>query len=446
MLILTLNNGSSSFKFQIYDWDKKEVLCSGLVEKIGLKDPSLLSIKTVSGEEFEYEQVCDDHEKAIAWTLEKLSHGESKQIDDLNAIKAIGHRVVHGGQTITQSVLVDDKIEKIISDCSSYAPLHNPVNIQGIQAMKKVLPNTPNIAVHDTSWHSTMPESSFLYALPYEWYEKYGVRRYGFHGTSYLYTSRRAAVLLGKKPKDCNMVIAHIGNGASICAVKNGISVDTSMGFTPLEGLIMGSRCGDMDPAIIEFIHDKEGHDFAAMNNILNKKSGVFGISQGTTDRRDITSLAEKGNKQAKLAFEMECYRVRKYIGAYIAAVGKIDALVLTAGVAEMAADYRLEMLTGLESLGIEIDPAKNDVVATRNAETCISKDSSPVKIFVIPTDEELVMTEDAYAIVSGTYKQHTEYTYSFENKAYRNTARDKALEKDLKKRPGLANVIVNKM
>ncbi|PIE03987.1 MAG: propionate kinase [Spirochaetales bacterium] len=441
MVILTLNCGSSSAKYQVYDWDKKEVLGVGLVERIG-QDISNIEHKTPGKTDYEDKKSCPDHKAAVAWIMETLVHPEYGCITDMSAVKAVGHRMVHGGETFTKSVIVNDSILKDLEACSSLAPLHNPANITGIRAAQEVLPNVPHSAVMDTAWHQTMPASSYMYALPYAWYEKYKVRRYGFHGTSYIYTAKRAAALLKKNPLETNLIIAHIGNGSSICAVKDGCSYDTSMGMTPLEGLIMGTRSGDMDPAIATYIMQNENVSAAEMDSILNKKSGILGITEKFIDRRDVHEGVKKNDERCTLALNMETYRIRKYIGAYSAALGRVDAVIFTAGVGEMNPTYRWESLKGLENLGIKIDPKKNDLSHSRNAETCISADDSPVKVFVIPTDEELVMTEDAYALMNGTYDAHTNFTYSFQSAGYRNKARDAALKRDLEKNPGLKDIL----
>ena len=293
----------------------------------------------------------------------------------------------------------------------------------------------------DTAWHQTMPKEAFMYAVPYEWYEKYNVRRYGFHGTSHLYCAKRAAVLLGKENKDTNVIILHIGNGASACAVKDGVCIDTTMGLTPLEGLVMGTRSGDIDPAVIPYICENAGYTVKEMDTILNKKSGLVGLC-GKSDRRDVSIMAENGDEKAQLCVDLECHRIKKYIGAYAALLGRVDAIVFTAGVGEMGENIRLGSCQGLESLGIKIDPEKNDLSHCRNAETVISTDDSPVKIFVIPTDEELVITEDAYALMKGTYDVHTNFHYSFEDPNYVNKARERGLVKNLEKKPGLKNII----
>ena len=360
----------------------------------------------------------------------------------MSVIKAVGHRVLHGGDKFTKSVIVTPEVIDTFKEVQDLGPLHNPANIMGIEAAQAVLPNVPHCAVMDTAWHQTMPDTSFMYAVPYEWYEKYAVRRYGFHGTSFLYTAKRAAVLLHKKPEDTNIIICHIGNGASMCAVKNGKCFDTSMGLTPLEGLVMGTRSGDLDPALLCYVMKKTGMTIQEMDTALNKKSGLLGITGKYTDRRDVQSALENGDKRAELAQNMECYRIKKYIGSYIAAIGPIDAIIFTAGVGEFSPQVREKSVSGLEHMGIKIDPEKNKIARTRNAETLISADDSKIKIFVIPTDEELVMTEDAYALMKGTYDVHTNFTYSFQSPEYRNKAREEGLKKDLKEKPGLEKII----
>jgi acetate kinase len=314
------------------------------------------------------------------------------------------------------------------------APLHNPPNIMGIEAAMELLPDIPHAAIMDTAWHQTMPPYVYTYAVPYEWYEKYGIRRYGFHGTSLLYVAKRAAVLLGKDPFACNLISCHIGNGVSVNAVKNGLSYDTSMGFTPLEGAIMGTRAGDHDAALDFYVMQKKGYSSKEMDNILNKKSGLWGITGKYVDRRDVIKAAKKGEKRAELAVEMEVYRLKKYIGAYTAVLGRLDALVFTAGVGEMSAHIRGKLLEGLEILGIKFDPEKNKSARTRNLESDISAADSPIKIFVIPTDEELVFVEDVVALLKGTYDIHTNFMYTFQEKDYRNLMREKAYKEECKK------------
>lgn len=441
MIILTLNCGSSSAKYQIYDWDNKNVLGVGVVERIGEKLSNLTHKKT-SENAIEEDKSCPDHTAAISWIVDTVLHPENGSLKDINQIKAVGHRMVHGAETFTKSVIVDDDVIRDLEECSSLAPLHNPANITGIKAAKAILPDVPHCAVLDTAWHQTMPETSFMYALPYKWYTEHKVRRYGFHGTSYLYTAKRAAVLLGKDPMQTNLIIAHIGNGSSICAVKDGCSYDTSMGMTPLEGLMMGTRCGDIDPAIIPFMMKREGMSAADIDSVLNKQSGILGVSGKYIDRRDVLKEALKGNSRCILTEEMECYRIRKYIGAYFAALGRLDAVVFTAGVGEMNPEYRRKTIEGLEHLGIKFDPKKNILSKTRNAETCISSHDSPIKVFVIPTDEELVITEDTSALMQGNYDVHTNFSYSFESSEYRNRAREAALQAELKKNPEIEDIL----
>jgi acetate kinase len=442
MVILTLNCGSSSVKYQLYDWDRKAVLARGIVERVGIEG-SFITHTAAGKEELMKRHPCPDHMEAIELIIMTLTDPEYGAIADIREVKAVGHRVVHGGEKFSKSVLVTDEVLEVFRAVAPLSPLHNPANIMGIEAARNVLSNVPHCAVIDTAWHQTMPRHAFLYALPYEWYERYNVRRYGFHGTSFLYTAKRAAVLLGKDPFETNLIIAHIGNGSSINAVKNGVSVDTSMGLTPLEGLVMGTRSGDIDPAVPFYMMRKTGISAEEAEAALNKKSGVYGITEKWVDRRDIEIAAEQGNERAKLAIDIEAYRIRKYIGSYCAVLGRTDAIVFTAGVGERGPIIREKAIAGLDALGIVLDPERNAASVTRNAETEISAANSPVKVFVIPTDEELVMTEDTYAIMNGSYNVHTNFTYSFQNPAYVNKEREEALKKDIKKRPGLEQVIV---
>jgi len=441
MVILTLNCGSSSVKYQLYDWDDKSVLATGIVERV-TQEGSKIKHQAKGKDEFEKEHPCPDHTTAIALIKETIVHPEYGAVKSIDEIKAVGHRTVHGGDKFAKSVIVDEEVLKTLKKLQDLAPLHNPANIMGIEAAQKMLPDVPHCAIMDTAWHQTMPEKAFLYALPYKWYEKYGVRRYGFHGTSFLYTAKRAAVLLGKDPFQTNLIIAHIGNGSSINAVKNGVSVDTSMGFTPLEGLIMGTRSGDHDPAIAYFIMRQTGMSPFDVEKALNKESGVLGITEKWVDRRDIEIAAEKGNARAQLAIDMEGYRLKKYIGSYMAVLGSVDAIVFTAGVGERGPVTREAATSGLEGYGIKVSKEKNWASMTKNGETEISAPDSKTKVFVIPTDEELVMTEDTYALLKGTYDAHTNFTYSFQQKEYVNKERAKGLEKDLKKRPAIKDIL----
>lgn len=441
MVILTLNCGSSSAKYQVYDWDNKAVLANGVVERIGEKG-SCITHKA-KGNKTEFESPCPTHKEAIELILKEITDKEVGVISDMNVIGAVGHRVLHGGDKFTKSVLVTPEVLDTFRSVIDLGPLHMPANIMGIEAAQKVLPNVPHAAVMDTAWHQTMPESSFMYAIPREWYTKYAARKYGFHGTSFLYTAKRAAALLNKDPKDTNLIICHIGNGASCCAVKNGVCYDTTMGITPLEGLVMGTRSGDLDPALPFYIMRKTGMSADEMDRALNKKSGLLGITGKYTDRRDIQKGAEEGDPLCKLGQEMEGYRIKKTIGSYVAALGKVDAVIFTAGVGEHSPKIRSLATENLEVMGIKLDEHKNALSNTSNGETIISADDSKVKIFVIPTDEELVMTEDAFALMKGTYDVHTNFTYSFQSKDYVNKAREAALQKEIEKNPELKNIIV---
>ncbi len=391
MIILALNCGSSSVKYKLYHWEKRQTLTQGIVERIGID--------------------CPDHRTALKQIVGTLNAAE---------ISAVGHRVVHGGEKFKSSVLINEEVLAAIKAVQDLAPLHNPPNIAGIEAAQEILPAVPHIAVFDTAFHQTMPEASFLYAVPYEWYGMYGVRRYGFHGTSHLYVSRRAAVLLGKKPMETNLITMHIGNGVSITAIKEGVSVDTSMGLTPLEGAVMGTRCGDIDPAIILFMIEKEGFYAEELDAILNKKSGLLGITGKYMDRRDVEKAAEEGDRRAQLAIRIEAYRLRKYIGAYTAALERVDAVVFTAGAGELNWKLREKVLEDLGALGIVLDKNRNEAAVSREKESLISNDGSAVKVFVIPTDEEIVFIEDVVAILEGRYETHTHFTYSFEDPKYK--------------------------
>ncbi|MDR1506743.1 MAG: acetate kinase [Treponema sp.] len=441
MVILTLNCGSSSAKYQVYDWDAKDVLAVGVVEKVTVGG-SFINHKVKGKEEITIDHDCPTHLEAVDLIIKTLTDKEKGCLSDIQVIKAVGHRVTHGGDKFTKSVIVDDAVLEAFNGMNDLSPLHNPAQILGIQAARKVLPGVPHCAVMDTAWHQTMPPETFLYAVPYEWYEKYSVRRYGFHGTSFLYTAKRAAVLLGKDPFKTNLIIAHLGNGSSINAVKNGLSFETSMGITPLEGLIMGSRSGDADPALPFYVMRKTGMSAEEVESAMNKKSGLLGITGKYTDRRDIEKAKLGGDKKAALAQDMEAHRVKKYIGAYRAVLGRVDALVFTAGVGEFAFFMREKILSGLEETGIVYDPAKNGLSHTRNAETLISKPESKIPVYVIPTDEELVITEDAYALMAGKYDVHTQFTYSFQSRDYVNKSRAESLKGELAKNPSLDGII----
>jgi len=419
MIILALNCGSSSVKYKLYLWEKRQTLIKGIVERIGIHG-SFISYEIPGREEEKQERECPDHKTALKLIIETLTDPQVAAIKDLSEISAVGHRVVHGGEKFKSSVMINEEVLEAIRSVQDLAPLHNPHNIAGIEAAKEILSDIPHIAVFDTAFHQTMPEQAFLYAVPYEWYGMYGVRRYGFHGTSHLYVSRRAAILLGKPPLEANLITMHIGNGVSITAIREGISIDTSMGMTPLEGAVMGTRCGDIDPAIILFMIEKEGFYAEEIDSILNRKSGLLGLTGKYMDRRDVEKAAAEGDRRAQLAVEIEAYRLKKYIGAYLAALGKVDALVFTAGAGEMNWKLRERALEGLENLGIKLDKKKNEAAVSREREALISADDSPIKVFVIPTDEELIFIEDVVAILEGRYETHTHFTYSFEDPKYK--------------------------
>ncbi|QWV95541.1 acetate kinase [Geomonas oryzisoli] len=413
MDILALNCGSSSVKYQLFDWDKKVVVAKGMVERVVIGDSFILH-EVPGRETYREDSDCPDHKTAVDLILRTLTSPTHGVLRDIKQIAAVGHRVVHGGEKFTKSVLIDDEVLAAVTEVQHLAPLHNPPNIAGIEGAMAVLPGVPQVAIFDTAFHQTMPEHAYLYPLPYEWYEKYGVRRYGFHGTSHLYVSKRIAAILGKPANQCNVITMHIGNGVSHCAIKNGVSVDTSMGLTPLEGAMMGTRCGDIDPAIPAFMMQKENLSAKEIDSILNKKSGVIGITGRFTDRRDVIENANDGDRLCSLALDIEAYRLKKYIGTYMAVVGRLDAVVFTAGVGEMGAPIRERAIAGLEHLGIVLDKERNASAMTRKRETLITTDDSPVKVYVIPTDEELVFTEDVAAILNGTYTDHMNFEYSF--------------------------------
>ena len=443
MIILSLNCGSSSVKYQLYNWDKKEIIAKGIVERVIIGD-SFCVHEVNQKDKITLKHNCPTHKEAIKLIMDTLTHPEYGAIEDLSVISAIGHRVVHGGEKFSKSVIINQEVLKTFKEIAGLAPLHNPPNIMGIEAAMELLPNIPHMAIMDTAWHQTMPPYVYTYAVPYEWYEKYGIRRYGFHGTSLLYVAKRAAVLLGKDPFKCNLISCHIGNGVSINAVKDGLSYDTSMGFTPLEGAIMGTRAGDHDVALDLYVMQKEGYSPQEMDRILNKKSGILGITGKYIDRRDVIKAASEGDKRAQLALEMEAYRLKKYIGAYAAVLKRLDALIFTAGVGEMSPIIRSKVLEGLDILGIKYDPEKNKIARTRNAEFDISAPNSQVKIFIIPTDEELVFVEDVVALLEGTYDIHTNFKYSFQDKDYKNLMREKAFEKECREKPELLKIRIH--
>ncbi len=389
--ILVLNCGSSSIKYALYNMDNRSVLTSGGIEKIGLPD-SFLKLK-YNGEKVQIDRPIKEHTEGVQFIFEVLTQGQYAVLNSLDELEAVGHRMVHGGEKFNKSVVLTPEVMKEFAACNDLAPLHNPANIKGVNAVSSLLPNIPQVGVFDTAFHQTMPDYAYMYALPYEMYEKYGVRRYGFHGTSHRYVSQRVCEFLGVNPVGKKIITCHIGNGASIAAVKDGKCVDTSMGLTPLEGLIMGTRSGDIDAGAVTFIMDKEGLDTHGISNLLNKKSGLAGISGGSSDFRDILAGIAAGNDRARLAKEMYCYRIKKYIGEYAAAMGGVDIILFTGGAGENQWEVREGATKGLEFMGIKLDDAKNK--SCRATEAILSADDSKVTVCCIPTDEELMIALD---------------------------------------------------
>lgn len=396
MNILVINCGSSSLKYQLINSASEEVLAKGLCERIGIDGK--LTYQPEGGEKEKSDVSMPTHTEAIDAVIKALTNEKTGVIKSLSEVGAVGHRVVHGGEKFASSVVITDEVMKAIEECNDLAPLHNPANLIGINACQKLMPGTPMVAVFDTAFHQTMPEEAYMYGLPYEYYEKYKVRRYGFHGTSHSFVSKRAAELAGKPYDQLKTIVCHLGNGASICAVKNGKSVDTSMGLTPLEGLVMGTRSGDIDPAILEFIAKKENLDIAGLMNMLNKKSGVYGLSNNlSSDFRDLDAAASKGNKPAAIALKVFAYRVAKYVGSYAAAMNGVDVIAFTAGVGENSGPVRADIMSYLGYLGIQLDGAAND---SRGEEVTISTPDSKVQVMVIPTNEELAIARETVALV----------------------------------------------
>ncbi len=388
-LVLAINAGSSSLKFQLIRMPEETLVTKGLIERIGIKD-SIFTIE-VNGEKIKDVKDIKDHEEAINIMLDSFKqHGI---IDDINDIAGTGHRVVHGGELFPTSALVTDKVEEQIESLSELAPLHNPANLMGIRAFRKLLPNIPHVAVFDTSFHQSMPEQSYLYSLPYQYYKDYGIRKYGFHGTSHKYVSQRAAEIMNKPIEELRIISCHIGNGASIAAIDGGESIDTSMGFTPLAGVTMGTRSGNIDPALIPFIMQKTGQNAEEVLNVLNKESGLLGISGTSSDLRDLESDAEEGKERAQLALDVFASRIHKYIGSYATRMHGVDVIVFTAGVGENSSTVRAKVLEGLEFMGIYWDPEKNETI--RGEEGFINYPHSPVKVIVIPTNEEVMIARD---------------------------------------------------
>ncbi len=396
MKVLVLNSGSSSIKYQLFNMEEESVLARGIVERIGIED-SFLEQENIEGEELLWQEDVADHSQGISLVIDALQDEKKGVLENMDEINALGHRVVHGGEKFADSVLITSEVVEKIEEVSELAPLHNPPNLAGIKECQRLMPDKPQVGVFDTAFHQTMPEEAYIYALPYEYYQKYGIIRYGFHGTSHKFVSRRAAELMDKALEELKIITCHLGNGASVAAVDQGRSVDTSMGLTPLEGLVMGTRCGDIDPAIVPFLQKKEGLEPEEVDSIMNKESGLLGISGISNDSRDVSEAAQQGNKRARLAAKVFNYRVKKYIGAYAAAMGGTDAIVFTAGIGENDGAIRAAILENLEFLGFKLDETKNN---TRGEEIDISTPGSRVKVFAIPTNEELVIARDTAKIL----------------------------------------------
>ena len=395
MNVLVINCGSSSLKFQLINSESEAVLAKGLCERIGID--GRLTYQPAGGEKNVSEKAMPTHTEAIQFVIDALTDADTGVVKSLDEIEAVGHRVVHGGEKFAKSVVVTPEVKAAIAECNDLAPLHNPANLIGIEACESLMPGTPQVVVFDTAFHQTMPEKAYMYGLPYEYYEKYKVRRYGFHGTSHSFVSKRVAEIVGKPYNATKTIVCHLGNGASVSAVLNGESVDTSMGLTPLEGLVMGTRSGDIDPAIMEFIAKKENLDIAGIMNVLNKKSGVEGVSGVSSDFRDLEAAAKAGNKRAELAIDVFAYRVAKYVGAYTAAMNGVDNIVFTAGIGENCTFVRTKVCSYLGYLGITIDEEAN---GKRGEEIVISTPDSKVKVLVVPTNEELAIARETVALV----------------------------------------------
>lgn len=396
MIVLVVNCGSSSLKYQLVNMDNEEVMAKGLVEKIGLPDSQLTH--KWNGQKKEIQQSIPDHNVAVKLVLDILTDAECGVIKSMDAIDAVGHRVVHGGEEFAASTLITDEVMKALEKCSAMAPLHNPPNIIGINACKAIMPGVPQVGVFDTAFHQTMPAKAFMYGLPYELYKEDHIRRYGFHGTSHRYVAGEVAKVMGKPVEELRIINCHLGNGSSLAAIKYGKCVDTTMGFTPLAGVLMGTRCGDIDPAIVLNVMDNHNLSTKDMDKLMNKQSGVLGISGVSNDFRDLGKAAEEGNERAQLALDMFHYQVRKEIGAFAAAMGGVDVITFTAGVGENGIEDRAAIASGLEYLGAKLDPQRNDV---RGKDALISTDDSTVKMYVIPTNEEIMIARDTKDIVS---------------------------------------------
>ena len=399
MKVLVINAGSSSLKYQLIDMTNEKVLAKGNCERIGID--GFLKHKSEKGE-FSKEVEMTNHTAAIKQVIDVITDKDYGCISSLGEISAVGHRVVHGGEKFNEAALVDESVITEIEKIGKLAPLHNYASASGIRACKEVLKDIPQVVVFDTAFHSQMPPKAYMYGLPYKYYEKYAIRKYGFHGTSHRYVTLRAAKILGKDPKDVKLITCHLGNGSSIAAVQGGKSIDTSMGFTPLDGLMMGTRCGSIDPAIVTFIEENEGKTFKEMNMLMNKESGVLGVSEVSSDFRDLDLAVEQGNEKAELALEMFAYQVKKYIGSYYFALDGADAIIFTAGIGENNAELRLRCINGLEEIGIKLDPEKNKI---RGQEAIVSTPDSKIKVLVIPTNEELMIAKDTRDLVESLKK-----------------------------------------
>ena len=397
MNVLVINCGSSSLKFQLINAETEKVLAKGLCERIGID--GRLTYQPAGGEKEKSDLAMPTHTEAIQFVIDALTNEKTGVVKSLDEIGAVGHRLVHGGEKFASSVVITDEVKKAVEECNDLAPLHNPANLIGVAACEKLMPGTPMVAVFDTAFHQTMPEKAYMYGLPYEYYEKYKVRRYGFHGTSHSFVSKRAAEVMGKSYDEVKTIVCHLGNGSSVSAVLNGKCVDTSMGLTPLEGLVMGTRSGDIDPAIMEFIAKKENLDIEGVMEVLNKKSGVFGLSGGlSSDFRDLTDAMNAGDKKAKIAMDVFSYRVAKYIGSYAAAMNGVDDIVFTAGIGENDDYVREEVCKYFGYLGVDFDSEVNKGLRGKEAE--LTKEGSKVKVFVIPTNEELAIARETLALV----------------------------------------------
>lgn len=398
MNILVLNCGSSSIKYKLFEMKSKEVIAQGAIEKIGLQG-SFLKLTLPNGEKKIIEEPIAEHTKGVEFILKALVNAEYGALKSLDEINAVGHRMVHGGEKFSESVLLTDEVLKVFEECNDLAPLHNPANMKGVNAISAMLPNVPQIGVFDTAFHQTMPDYAYLYGIPYELYEKYGIRRYGFHGTSHRYVSKRVCDFLGVKYEDQKIITCHIGNGGSVAAIKDGKCLDTSMGLTPLEGLMMGTRCGDIDAGAVTFLMEKENLSIKEVSDLLNKESGVLGVSGVSSDMRELLAACDEGHERAILSEKMYYHRIKKYIGAYAAILGGVDIIVFTGGVGENQMEMRRDVCRGLEFMGVDLNFELNEKI--RSKEIVISTPESKVKVVVIPTDEELMIASDAVEILN---------------------------------------------